>query len=445
MKLVYFLPFLIVFVLTPAFAYNSAFRPIYQPPSVSGGSNATELYCTFGEFLNSYNSTTNSFTCGAGGGGGENNTASSSGVGYSLVLPKIGVDLPFRGIFCAGDLSCSSNTTDIRISYDTPASSSLKVNNQSAQNDFSITGINNVTGAITTNQFSVNTMTCSGSDVISSIDNVTGYVTCVTPIPGGSGFDTIASSPQTTATILADNSTITNTATIKTLTQGIGITLTNGSNAVTIATTAGAFKNPLLDGSNHTDTVSASPPNRGDLIYGDSSNLWNDLPIGGANTYLKSDGTDVSWQSVSASGGATSLGSNVTASNTAAYSNLWKITLTANSGNVVNGVIVASTGTAGVAPQIGANLTSVAAAHGWCLYQHPTSATAIVNDLVVLSTTTTDTGETLFIPAINDPQPIFFTCTITVGASPPNLWINMQPEAAGTVTAKAGSYYIKTP
>ena len=234
MKLVYLLPLLIVFVLTPAFAYNSGFRPIYQPNLPGGGSNATELYCTLGQFLNSYNSTTNSFTCAAGGGGGENNTASSSGVGYSLVLPKVGVDLPFRGIFCAGDLLCSSNSTDIRISYDTPASSSLKVNNQSAQNDFQITGINNVTGVITTNQFSVNTITCSGSDVVSSIDNVTGYVTCVTP-SGGSGFDTIASSPQTTATILADNSTITNTATIKTLTQGTGITLTNGSNAVTVA------------------------------------------------------------------------------------------------------------------------------------------------------------------------------------------------------------------
>ena len=234
MKLVYLLPILIVFILTPAFGYNSGFRPIYQPPS-AGGSNPTQLYCIFGEFLNSYNSTTNSFTCGAGGGGGENNTASNLGTGNGLFKQKVGVDLQFLSIFCAGDILCSTNSTDLRISYDTPSSSSLKINNQTAQNDFQITGINNSTGIITTNQFSVNSITCSGSDVINSIDNVTGYVICITP-SGGSGFDTIASSPQTTATILADNSTITNTATIKTLTQGTGITLTNGSNAVTVAT-----------------------------------------------------------------------------------------------------------------------------------------------------------------------------------------------------------------
>ena len=208
MKLVYLLPILIVFVLTPAFGYNSGFRPIYQPNLPSGGS-PIGIFCSLGDFINSYNSTTMTFTCLTGGsavvndpmidcagnvletlslnnstgqwtynciagGSGEANTMSSPTHANSLVLTKTGVDLPIKGIACGGSIVCSSNSTDVTLSF--------------------------------------------------------------TETPGGSGFDTIASSPQTTATILADNSTITNTATIKTLTQGTGITLTNGSNAVTVAT-----------------------------------------------------------------------------------------------------------------------------------------------------------------------------------------------------------------
>lgn len=304
MKLAYLLPLLIVFILTPAFAYNSGFRPIYQPNLPGGGSNATELYCTFGEFLNSYNSTTNSFTCGAGGGGGENNTASNLGVGNGLFKQKIGVDLQFLSIFCAGDILCSTNSTDLRISYDTPASSTLKVNNQSALNDYTITGINNVTGVITTNQFSVNTMACLGSDVVSAIDNVTGYITCVTPA-GGSGFDNIASAPQTTATILADNSTITNTATIKTLTQGTGITLTNGSNAVTIATSfkantitcSGTDKFSAYDNSTglYTCTTDSSGSTaREDLVSQyEVDRIWTNIGVNYVDVYTTAEGVRI--------------------------------------------------------------------------------------------------------------------------------------------------------
>ena len=211
MKLVYLLPVLIFFIVTPAFAYNSGFRPIYQPSS-SGGSPPTELYCTLGEFLNSYNSTTNSFTCGAGGGGGENNTASSSGLGESLVLPKVGVDLPFKGISVSGDLTIESNSTDITIGHTagpmgssalddltdviitSPSSLSVlfydganwidkifSVNTQTPTNGNFITGINNQTGAITrqilkANNFDVN---CSDTEQINRLqyDNQTGTYT----------------------------------------------------------------------------------------------------------------------------------------------------------------------------------------------------------------------------------------------------------------------------
>lgn len=121
----------------------------------------------------------------------------------------------------------------------------FSVNNQTVANDFQIVGINNQTGVITRNQFSVNTLTCSGNDKVSAINNVTGVVTCTTDQTGG------------------------------------------GTNA-------------LLDGSVHSDTV-AQTVSRGSIIYGDSTPKWNELTIGGASTYLKSDGTDVSWASVSAS------------------------------------------------------------------------------------------------------------------------------------------------
>lgn len=439
MKIIYLLPLLFLAV-TPAFAYNSAFRPVYQPPG-AGGSNPATLYCTLGEFLDSYNSTTNSFTCAAGGGGGENNTASSSGVGYSLVLPKVGVDLPFRGIFCAGDLLCSSNATDVRIEY-TPTVSSIALNDLT---DVIISGATYPSvlfynGVEWVNRiFSINSITCGAGQFVNIINNQTGQTACDTP--ASSGITKVNSAPQTTAVIISDNSTVANSVTLKTLTQGTGITLTNGSNAVTVETN---FK---ID----TDAATTATFLTGfDNSTGDFTRKLFQIATTTCGGTDKVSGINnqtgvVTCSTDSTGSGAISLGSNVSASNTSAYSNLWQISLTANSGNTVSGVIVAQTNTAGVAVQAGANLTSVAAAQGWCLWETPTAATANTVDFVVLSTTTTDTGETLWLPAVNTPQPILFTCTISTGASAPSLWINIQPEAAGTVTAKAGSYYIKTP
>jgi hypothetical protein len=286
-KFLYFIP-LLLFIFIPAYAYNSGFTPVYQPPG-GGSANPTELYCVFGDFLNSYNATTNSFTCDTApaGGGGENNTASNVGLGEDIFKQKTGVDLEFKGIAVSGDLSISSNTTDITLSYTDPAGGSgnstvlddlgdvlitspsylstlfyngvqwidkifsidsktcgagefvsaidnqtggvtcsvpagsgnatilndlgdvlitspsypsilsydgsqwidkvFAINTQSATNDVFITGINNQTGAITTNTFSVNIITCSGTDKVSAIDNVTGNVICSTDQTGGGG------------------------------------------------------------------------------------------------------------------------------------------------------------------------------------------------------------------------------------------------------------------
>lgn len=400
--------------------------PAFKIINTTSGNVTALSYNSAVTFLNStginitpdYSANTITFSSSSGG-GGENNTASSSGVGYSLVLPKVGVDLPFRGIFCAGDLLCSSNATDVRIEY-TPTVSSIALNDLT---DVIISGATYPSvlfynGVEWVNRiFSINSITCGAGQFVNIINNQTGQTACDTP--ASSGITKVNSAPQTTAVIISDNSTTSGSVTLKTLTQGTGITLTNGSNAVTVATN---FK---ID---NTSTTCSGTDKVSSIVYDNSTG-----------------DTTVTCTADSTGSGAISLGSNVSASNTAAYSNLWQIALTANSGNTVSGVIVAQTNTAGVAVQAGANLTSVAAAQGWCLWETPTAATANTVDFVVLSTTTTDTGETLWVPAVNTPQPILFTCTISTGTSAPSLWINIQPEAAGTVTAKAGSYYIKTP
>lgn len=166
----------------------------------------------------------------------------------------------------------------------------------------------------------------------------------------------------------------------------------------------------------------------------------------GANQFVNilSNSSDSTCATPTVSGGATSLDSNVTAANIAAYSNVFKIALTANSGNTIDGILVATSNTAGSALQVGANLTTTHG-QGWCNYVTPLTATTEALNYLVLSTVTSDTGQTTWLPAVNVPQPIQFRCTIVTDASPPSLWINIQPEVASTVTAKAGSYYIKTP
>ena len=151
---------------------------------------------------------------------GEANTMSSPTHANSLVLAKNLVDLPIKGIACGGSIICSSNTTDVTLTYtatgggnatnlddlgDTKLTASaiwhilqsdgvryvnklFKIDSVTANGgDTFVTAVNNQTGDITTKQFSVNLITCSGTDKVNSINNATGQVTCSTDQTGSGG------------------------------------------------------------------------------------------------------------------------------------------------------------------------------------------------------------------------------------------------------------------
>ena len=57
----------------------------------------------------------------------------------------------------------------------------------------------------------------------------------------------------------------------------------------------GSAAHAILDGSVHSDSV-ADAVTRGSIIYGNATPKWDELVVGGANTFLGSDGTDVSYR-----------------------------------------------------------------------------------------------------------------------------------------------------
>lgn len=196
MKFVYFIP-LLIFIITPAFAYNSGFTPVYQPTTPPGGvvsihdiGNVTSIGCAIGQMLAVNGSAI--WAC-VNAGSGEANTASSSGLGQSLVLPKIGVDLPFKGLAVSGDLTISSNATDITIGHTDGGSGNSTILNDlgdvilTAPSQFSILYYNGINWI--DQIFKLNSKTCTAGQFVSDINNQTGAVTCSTP--SGSGNMTV--------------------------------------------------------------------------------------------------------------------------------------------------------------------------------------------------------------------------------------------------------------
>jgi len=168
---------------------------------------SNSLTCTAGLFFSGYNNQTGDYTCGTPSSG--NLTMLSDVELTTPIWPSI--------LFFDGDKWVDK---------------SFALKNQTPQNDFQITGINNVTGTITTNQFSINTKTCSVTDKISGIDNATGDVIC--------SPDTSGTVRESLVAVWTVDSTKTNIGTsyVNVYPTGLGDPIridTNGMNTVTLS------------------------------------------------------------------------------------------------------------------------------------------------------------------------------------------------------------------
>jgi len=139
------------------------------------------------------------------------------------------------------------------------------------------------------------------------------------------------------------------------------------------------------------------------------------------------------------------LKADVTCASTApAYCTVFTIPLTASSGNIVQAYLIADSNTGGAAVQFRA-IYDNAGNNGWCNHLTPTTATATPIDNLLTSAASTDTGEGVWLPAINVPQILQLNCVTETDATPGNLVVQIQQEVASTGTIQKGSYYIKTP
>ena len=77
------------------------------------------------------------------------------------------------------------------------------------------------------------------------------------------------------------------------------VTVTEGTNKLTIDSVAGGETPKAHDilSAQHGDTA-ADAVTRGSIIYGNATPKWDELVIGAADRYLKSDGTDAAWGQV---------------------------------------------------------------------------------------------------------------------------------------------------
>jgi hypothetical protein len=241
----------------------------------------------------------------------------------------------------------------------------------------------------------------------------------------------IVSAPATTAKLIQDNSTSSSKVSLKTLTQGTGITITNGTSEITIASSVVDTDTTMINSaqptdakliqSNATDGVTLKTLTMGSGII--LTNNTSDIMINASNPYVLSGG-------------------NLTSVTVASYLTIFDIPLTADSGNFVSVYLIADSDVAGTAIQV---MTNTTGANNWgnCFYTTPTTATAQVVDQISV-TAGTDTGETNNLTP--NPVPIMVQCAIYSTSSPGNLKIGFQPDATNSrVTIMPGSYYIKTP
>lgn len=332
------------------------------------------------------------------GPGGDTNTAQIGDAGTHLSIFSSRFNATknlLKTITCSGSAVCSTNTTDISISV-SATGSTLKVDNQTVNRKQFMVGLNNATGDWTMRTFALNNVTVTSKVWPVGINNQTGVIT--------------------TRTFALNNQTI-----------QTGDYFVNGINNQTGVVTTKQF-------SVNTQSTTCS-----------GSDKVSSVSINNATGAVT-----ITCSAVTASGGATSLGANVTVTGSVSGDTLiWTIPLTANSGNTIDGIMTGTSSVSGTAIRGAANLTNVSS-RGFCMWTQVSTTTANALDNLVLNTVltgrATNTGETAWIAAANTALPIKFTCSIKTDATPGDLKIWATPELTGaTQQIKAGSYYIKTP
>lgn len=166
--------FFLVFIITPAFAYNSGFRPVYQPTLPPSGivsihdiGNVTSIGCALGQVLAVNGSAI--WACLTLSPGSSGNATVLDDLGdVTITSPNIFSILYYNGLQWIDQI--------------------FKINNQTSSKDIFITGINNQTGVITTNQFSINNSTCTGNTFLKQLNNITGFTVCATPSSSASSL-----------------------------------------------------------------------------------------------------------------------------------------------------------------------------------------------------------------------------------------------------------------
>ena len=409
----------------PAYAYNSGFQPIYQPPSLVGGSGPNELYCSAGMWFDAYNSTTKNFDCTTVPAGNvyENNTMSSPTHANTLVLTKSGVDLPVKGIACGGDLTCFNNSTDVTISFTETGGSSVLddltdviITSPTYLSTLFFDGVNWIDRI-----FSINSITCGAGQFVNIINNQTGGTACGTPsgVSDGDKGDIVVTASGATWTI--DNDVVTYAKMQNVASDDRFLGRISGAGGDTEELT-GTQATTLLD--TFTTSLKGLAPSSG----------------GGTTNFLRADGT---WAAPPSGGGITTLGSDVTCTLTASYCTVFTIALTASSGNRIDVNLIGDSNTAGGSIQMRVQFDN-AGNTGYCTYRTYTAATTEVLD-VLAATAATDTGETVWLAGANVPMPLDIHCGFETDASPGNALVQVQNEVASTITIQKGSNYIKTP
>lgn len=206
-----------------------------------------------------------------------------------------------------------------------------------------------------------------------------------TVVDTDTGFTNISSDVATAnnATLIMDNSTSSTRVSLKTISNGFGISLTNNTNSVQINMT-----NPIM----------------------------------------------------------VMTGANLTSTTTASYLTIFDIPLTANRGNNIQATLI-QTGEIGAMGQYIANYTTSNNNWGNCLFQQPSAATTLSIDFLPIHTlgqAITDTGGTT--QANANATSILINCSILAGSNPGSVKINFQTSATNSaVHILNGSWYVKTP